>query len=184
MLADISASAPLKVLSLRYFNPIGADPQMRTGLQVPAPTHVLGKLVEAYHAGRPFAVTGLDYPTRDGSGIRDYVHVWDLATAHLRAIEVFDTLFEPADSRYTVINLGTGTGTTVLEFIEAFNKVVGAEVAVAESPRRPGDSAGAYTRSTRAAEQLGWRAEHTVEDGIRDSLTWFEQRGKVLPDLG
>jgi UDP-glucose 4-epimerase len=183
MLADISAGTPLRVLSLRYFNPIGADPKMRTGLQVPSPTHALGKLIEAYRAGRPFPVTGLDYPTRDGSGIRDYVHVWDLAAAHLRALEVFDTLFEADGSRYTVLNLGTGTGTTVLEFVEAFNKVVDVPVAVATAPRRPGDSAGAYTRSTRAQELLGWRAERTVEDGIRDSLAWFEQRGKILPDL-
>jgi UDP-glucose 4-epimerase len=183
MLTDISASSSLRVLSLRYFNPIGADPKMRTGLQVPSPTHVLGKLVEAHRAGRPFAVTGLDYPTRDGSGIRDYVHVWDLAAAHLRALEVFDTLFAADDSGYMAINLGTGTGTTVLEFVDAFNKVVDAPVTAVAAPRRPGDTAGAYTRSTRAADLLGWRTEHTLEEGIRDSLTWFEQRGKVLPDL-
>jgi UDP-glucose 4-epimerase len=181
MLTDISAATPLRVLSLRYFNPIGADPKLRTGLQVPSPSHALGKLVEAYRAGIPFSVTGVDYPTRDGSGIRDYVHVWDLAAAHLRALEVFDGLF--AGTPYQVINLGTGTGTTVLEFVEAFNKVVDNPVAVETAPRRPGDSAGAYTSSTRAAELLGWRAERTVEEGIRDSLTWFERRGEILPDL-
>ncbi|HET6533819.1 MAG TPA: UDP-glucose 4-epimerase GalE [Actinoplanes sp.] len=183
MLTDISASTPLRVLSLRYFNPIGADPKMRTGLQVASPSHALGRLVAAYRAGRPFPVTGVDYPTRDGSGIRDYVHVWDLAVAHLRALETFDTLFGPGEPRYAAINLGTGTGTTVLEFVEAFNKVVDTPVVVEAAPRRPGDSAGAYTRSTRAADLLGWRAERTVEDGIRDSLTWFERRGEVLPDL-
>jgi len=183
MLTDISASTPLRVLSLRYFNPIGADPKMRTGLQVAAPTHALGKLVEAYRAGRPFTVTGLDYPTRDGSGIRDYVHVCDLAAAHLRALEIFDALFEGGQSRSMVINLGTGRGTTVLEFVDAFNKVVDTPVAVAPAPRRPGDSAGAYTRSTRAADLLGWRAEHTIEEGIKDSLAWFDQRSQVLPDL-
>ena len=70
MLGDITAATPLRVLSLRYFNPIGADPKMRTGLQLPAPSHALGKLIEAYRAERPFPVTGVDYPTRDGSGIR------------------------------------------------------------------------------------------------------------------
>jgi UDP-glucose 4-epimerase len=183
MLADITASTPLRVLSLRYFNPIGADPKMRTGLQVASPTHALGKLVEAYRTGRPFQVTGLDYPTRDGSGIRDYVHVWDLAAAHLRALEVFDALFAADRPPYQVINLGTGTGTTVLEFVEAFNKVVDTPVPVAPAPRRPGDSAGAYTRSSRAAELLGWRAQHSLEEGIKDSLAWFDQRGTVLPDL-
>ncbi|MEV4118509.1 UDP-glucose 4-epimerase GalE [Micromonospora sp. NPDC049645] len=181
MLTDISASTPLRVLSLRYFNPIGADPKMRSGLQAPSPSHALGRLIESYRAGRPFGVTGLDYPTRDGSGVRDYVHVWDLAAAHLCALRVFDSLF--TDSRYKAINLGTGTGTTVLEFVEAFNRVVDTPVAVEPAPRRPGDTAGAYTRSTRAAELLGWQCERTVEDGIRDSLTWFARRGEVLPDL-
>ena len=183
MLTDITASLPFRALSLRYFNPIGADPKMRTGLQVAAPTHALGKLVEAYQAGRPFPVTGLDYPTRDGSGVRDYVHVWDLAEAHVRALEVFDTLFETEQSGFMVINLGTGRGTTVLELVDAFNRVVDTPVAIEPAQRRPGDSAGAYTRSRRAADLLGWRSEHTLEEGIRDSLMWFDQRGRVLPDL-
>jgi UDP-glucose 4-epimerase len=182
MLADIAVATPLRVLSLRYFNPIGADPKMRTGLQVPSPSHALGKLIEAHRDGRPFQVTGVDYPTRDGSGIRDYVHVWDLAEAHLRALEVFDTLFA-GEQRSTAINLGTGTGTTVLEFVAAFNEVTGTPVAVVPSPRRPGDQAGAFTRSTRAAELLGWRAQHTVTDGIRDTLAWFGRRDEILPDL-
>ncbi|NMO50355.1 UDP-glucose 4-epimerase GalE [Actinoplanes sp. TBRC 11911] len=182
MLADIAVATPMRVLSLRYFNPIGADPKMRTGLQVPSPSHALGKLIEAHRAGRPFPVTGVDYPTRDGSGIRDYVHVWDLADAHLRALETFDTVLA-GESRSTAINLGTGTGTTVLEFVEAFNRVAGTPVAVLPSPRRPGDQAGAYTRSHRAARLLGWRAEHSVTDGIRDTLAWFERRDEILPDL-
>lgn len=182
MLADIAAATPLRVLSLRNFNPIGADPKMRTGLQVASPSHALGKLIEAYRAGRPFPVTGVDYPTRDGSCIRDYVHVWDLAGAYLRALEVFDTLFA-AGSRYNVINLGSGTGTTVLEFVEAFNQVVDHPVAIEHAPRRPGDQVGAYTRGRKAADLLGWRAEQSVADGIRDSLTWFEERDRILPDL-
>src|SRR5450631_2885178 len=81
MLADIAAAGLIRVLSLRYFNPIGADPKMRTGLQLKWPTHALGKMIQAYQAGDPFPVTGTDWPTRDGSGLRDYVHVWDLALA-------------------------------------------------------------------------------------------------------
>ncbi|GGN56111.1 UDP-glucose 4-epimerase GalE [Actinoplanes lobatus] len=181
MLSDITAATPIKVLSLRYFNPIGSDPKMRTGLQLRSPSHALGKLIEVYREGKPFPVTGVDYPTRDGSGIRDYVHVWDLAGAHLRALEVFDTL--PFENGSLAINLGTGTGTTVLEFVEAFNQVADRAVEVGHAPRRPGDSAGAYTRSSRAADLLGWRAEHSVADGIRDSLNWFAQRERILPDL-
>ena len=87
MFADIAATQAIRVLSLRYFNPIGADPKLRTGLQLRRPTHALGKLIQAYEEGVPFQITGTDYPTRDGTGIRDYVHVWDLATAHLAALD-------------------------------------------------------------------------------------------------
>ena len=122
MFADIAAAQPIRVLSLRYFNPIGADPKMRTGLQLPKPTHALGKMMQAQEEGIPFEVTGTDYPTRDGSGIRDYIHVWDLATAHVAALGRFDALVASADA-YTAINLGTGAGTTVRELLEAFNDV-------------------------------------------------------------
>ncbi|MEU3453845.1 UDP-glucose 4-epimerase GalE [Micromonospora sp. NPDC006766] len=183
MLADISASSPLKVLSLRYFNPIGADPKMRTGLQLAAPSHALGKLIEAYRANVPFKVTGVDYPTRDGSGIRDYVHVWDLAEAHLRAVERFDDLFATNPAHHMMLNLGTGSGTTVLELVAAFNRVVDRPVEVEYAPRRPGDSVGAYTRSSRAEELLGWWAERSLTEGVADSLAWFDYRSRLLPDL-
>jgi UDP-glucose 4-epimerase len=88
MFADIAAAHPIRVLSLRYFNPIGADPQMRTGQQLARPTHALGKMIQAHEQGVPFVVTGTDYPTRDGSGLRDYIHVWDLAAAHVAAGQV------------------------------------------------------------------------------------------------
>src|SRR5271169_4820854 len=87
MFADIAAAHPLRVLSLRYFNPIGADPKMRTGLQARRPTHALGKLIQAAEQDVPFLITGTDWPTRDGSGIRDYIHVWDLAAAHVAALD-------------------------------------------------------------------------------------------------
>ena len=96
MFADIAAARPIRVLSLRYFNPIGADPKMRTGLQLARPTHALGKMIQAQEEGVPFLITGTDYPTRDGSGLRDYIHVWDLATAHVAALNRFDALPGPA----------------------------------------------------------------------------------------
>ena len=89
MLQDVARGTDLTVVSLRYFNPIGSDPKRRTGLQLKYPSHALGKLIEARNAGEAFTVTGADYPTRDGSGIRDYIHVWDLADAHVRALENF-----------------------------------------------------------------------------------------------
>ena len=101
--ADIAAATPINIISLRYFNPIGADPSMRTGLQLEFPSHALGKLIEARNTGTPFTITGVDWPTRDGSGIRDYIHVWDLAAAHVAAIEKFDSVV--GDNDYLAINL-------------------------------------------------------------------------------
>jgi UDP-glucose 4-epimerase len=181
LLADAAAATDLGVLSLRYFNPIGADPQLRTGLQLAAPSHALGQLLDKHRAGQPFGLTGVDYPTRDGSGIRDYVHVWDLALAHVAALERFDTALD--GDRCAAVNLGTGTGTTVRELVAAFEEVTGDRVDVVEHPRRPGDSAGAYTRSDKARRLLGWEAQRTVHQGIADSLAWFERRPSVLPDL-
>ncbi|SBT65830.1 UDP-glucose 4-epimerase [Micromonospora sediminicola] len=183
MLADIAASSPLRVLSLRYFNPIGADPAMRTGLQTAVPSHALGRLMLAHRAGVPFAVNGLDWPTRDGSGLRDYVHVWDLAVAHLRALERFDDIFAVGAAPHVAVNLGSGTGTTVLELVAAFNAVVDRPVLVREAPRRPGDAAGAYARGRRARELLGWRARRDLATGIADSLAWHDRRERLLGDL-
>ncbi|MHA6759139.1 UDP-glucose 4-epimerase GalE [Streptacidiphilus sp. PAMC 29251] len=178
---DTAQATSLRVLSLRYFNPVGADPQLRTGLQTPLPSHALGKLIEAHRNGTPFRITGTDWPTRDGSGIRDYVHVWDLARAHVAALQRFE-LALPADGpeSYQVINLGTGAGTTVRELIAAFERVTGTPVLTEESTRRPGDNAGAFTGSTRAATLLGWRPELTLDQAITDTLAWFAHRESVL----
>ncbi|MEU9147277.1 UDP-glucose 4-epimerase GalE [Streptomyces sp. NPDC048349] len=184
-LEDISSTGDMHIISLRYFNPIGADPKMRTGLQVRRPTHALGKMIEAYQNGDTFQVTGVDWPTRDGSGIRDYVHVWDLARAHIQALTRFETVFpEGGTETYKVINLGTGTGTTVFELLEAFAKVTGQRLPSVETDRRPGDSAGAFSRGTRASSLLDWRPERSIEEGIRDSLTWFDKRDSVIGTEG
>ncbi|GAA1961243.1 UDP-glucose 4-epimerase GalE [Kitasatospora viridis] len=187
VLRDVAAAGQLGVVSLRYFNPIGADPQLRTGLQIRTPTHALGRMIDSRAGGRPFAITGTDYPTRDGSGIRDYVHVWDLAEAHLRALHRFDAI--TAGHGHQVINLGSGTGTTVRELLGAFESVTGEQLPVVEAPARPGDPAGSRPDSARARELLDWEPQFTVEQGIRDSLRWAELRDAVLngeadPDAG
>jgi UDP-glucose 4-epimerase len=176
--ADIAAAHPLHVLSLRYFNPIGADPKMRTGLQLRRPTHALGKMMQAHAEGIPFVITGTDWPTRDGSGVRDYIHVWDLAEAHVAALSRFDALPGPV----TVINLGTGTGTTVRELLAAFNRIADRPVQWREAGRRPGDIAGAYTRITRAERLLGWRSQYSLTESIRHSLQWAAIRDEVLSE--
>jgi UDP-glucose 4-epimerase len=180
MFADVAAGTPLRVISLRYFNPVGADPKLRTGLQTRYPTHALGKLIQAHETGEPFQVTGTDYATRDGSGIRDYVHVWDLAAAHISALTAFDAILGDATS--IAINLGTGTGTTVRELVAAFNTVVDEPVATIDAPRRPGDVIGTFTRSDRAKHLLDWEPRHSLAEGIADSLRWSAVRDSVLGD--
>jgi UDP-glucose 4-epimerase len=169
MFADIAAAEPISILSLRYFNPIGADPLMRTGLQIPDPTHALGKILQSVSEQTVFYVTGTGYPTRDGSGIRDYIHVWDLATAHVAALHRFAEIM---GSSYGVMNLGSGTGTTVRELVAAVSRVTGTPVPVRDAPPRPGDVVGAYTRVEKARRLLGWEPRFSIDDGIRHSLQW------------
>jgi len=171
-------------IALRYFNPIGADPQMRTGIHIKNPSHVLGKLVDVSLGNLPaFELTGTDWPTRDGSGIRDYIHVWDLAQAHVQAMEQFSQIFERAgnpENRYVVINLGTGHGVTVRELVTAFEKVYGKPINKVEKPPRPGDVAGAYANADTAKRLIGWEAKLSIEQGIADALRWGEVRENIL----
>ena len=181
-LKDLSAAMPFRGIALRYFNPIGADPSMRSGIHVEKPSHVIGKLVDvALGRDEVFKITGTDWPTRDGTGIRDYIHVWDLARAHVQAVTGFDTAFDRSGGGdYLVINLGSGNGVTVRELVTAFEKVWGSEIRKEEAPPRPGDVAGAYASADRALELLGWKTEHTVEEGIASSLEWGRKRESLL----
>ncbi|MFS0893305.1 UDP-glucose 4-epimerase GalE [Microbacterium sp. 179-I 3D3 NHS] len=174
ILKDAATAGDFRAIALRYFNPIGADPQLRTGLQNPTPSHALGKIMQAHVAGEPFPITGTDWATRDGSGLRDYIHVWDLALAHVAAVQRFDEVASD-DDPYRVINLGTGDGVTVRELVAAFERVTGEPLAVVETDRRPGDQAGAFAIVDLAAEALGWRAQRSVDDGVRDALAWSEK---------
>ena len=180
VLRDESATGRLGVVALRYFNPIGADPALRTGLQNPHPTHAMGKMIEAHAAGEPFTVTGVDWPTRDGSGLRDYIHVWDLARAHVAVLQRFDSVV--GDLGYDVINLGTGQGTTVFELAEAFGEATGTPLEVRTGPARPGDVVGSASRTDKAQSVLGWNAELSLVDGVRDALAWAEKLPAVLTE--
>lgn len=180
ILEDVARAHGVRAIALRYFNPIGADPRLRTGLQDPNPTHALGKLIEAAQRNQAFTITGTDWPTRDGSGIRDYIHVWDLARAHVRAIERFDHAVPGGDVSYRAINVGTGHGTTVRELVAAFQEATDKPLVVEESGPRPGDGVGCYARTDLAEELLGWRAEYSVTEAIRDAIRWSEARDGVL----
>jgi UDP-glucose 4-epimerase len=154
---------------------------MRTGLQHPQPSHLLGRLINALDAGEEFHITGTDWPTRDGSGIRDFIHVWDLARAHVEALRRFDEVLPVGGaSSYDVLNLGSGTGTTVREFVAAFQRVVDRPLRVTDAPSRPGDVVGSYTRTDKAAAALDWSCDYTVEDGIRHSLEWSSTHRRQL----
>jgi UDP-glucose 4-epimerase len=184
ILEDFARAYGLRGIALRYFNPIGADPQMRSGMHIKEPSHILGKLVAVALGEEPvFNITGVDWPTRDGTGIRDYVHVWDLALAHVKAVEKFDRVIDAAaepDAPYVVINLGTGRGVTVRELVTAFEKVYGQAIHKAEQPPRPGDVAGAYANADKAKKLLDWKAELSIEQGIADALQWGEIREQIL----
>lgn len=185
ILKDFCAAYPtMHGISLRYFNPIGADPQMRTGIHIKNPSHVLGKLVDVALGKLPaFEITGVNWPTRDGTGIRDYIHVWDLAQAHVQAVEQFTQVFERAGNpqdRYLVINLGTGHGVTVRELVNAFEEVYGKTINKVERPPRPGDVAGAYANADTARRLIGWEAALPIQKGIADALRWGEVRESII----
>jgi UDP-glucose 4-epimerase len=184
VLKDFCTAYDMKGIALRYFNPIGADPKLRTGAHIENPSHVLGKLVEAaVNDDVVFKITGVDWPTRDGSGVRDYIHVWDLAMAHVKAMENFEDAFKKAgdlNTSYLVINLGTGNGVTVKELVNAFEKVYRQPIKKEEAPPRPGDVAGSYANADTAKRLLGWKAEHSIEDGIRDALRWEEVKRTII----
>ncbi len=183
VLKDFCARYDMRAIALRYFNPIGSDPQLRTGLHIQFPSLVVGKMVDVALGRLPeFHITGVDWPTRDGTGIRDYVHVWDLANAHVLALTDFDQVFARADdaTKYLVINLGTGNGVTVREILAAFERVYGQEIPKRETPPRPGDVAGAYANADTAKRLLGWQPEMTLDQAIDSALKWGEKRKTML----
>ncbi len=170
MLRDVSASdAGWNIALLRYFNPAGAHPSGRIGEDPNGIPNNLLPYVTQVAVGRLeyVRVFGNDYPTPDGTGVRDYIHVSDLAAGHLKALEKLAE--KPGLVTY---NLGTGRGYSVLEVIAAFEKVSGKKVPYRIMPRRPGDIATAYADPSRARAELGWEAALNLEDMVRDSWRW------------
>jgi UDP-glucose 4-epimerase len=165
------ASETLRSLSLRYFNPIGAHPSAAIGeLPLGVPTILvpyITQTVAGWH--NELTVFGGDYPTPDGTNIRDYVHVLDLAKAHVKALEFISG---KKAGYYDVLNIGTGKGSSVLEVINTFEKAIGRRVPYKIGPRRPGDIVASYADATKAQKMLGWRAEKTLEDALVDAWRW------------
>jgi UDP-glucose 4-epimerase len=181
VLQDMAAATDLSAIILRYFNPIGSDPDLESGIYAKEPSHVLGQLVMAARGQKDsFTITGVDHPTRDGTGIRDYIHVWDLAKAHVRAIERFDDVIAAVGTPSSVINVGTGEGVTVRELVASFERVFGKEVPISEAPPRPGDAVGAFANVDKSRELLQWRTELSLDDAIASALAWGERRQEIL----
>jgi len=166
-----AASTNIKSISLRYFNPIGAH---KSGLIGELPLGIPANLVPyitqtAAGIRKKITVNGNDYPTADGTCIRDYIHVQDLAKAHVKALS---RLEKQSARYYDVFNVGTGKGNSVLEAIKTFEEVNGVRVPHEIGPRRAGDIQESYASVEKAQNILGWKAEKTMADGLADAWKW------------
>ncbi|AUD59836.1 UDP-glucose 4-epimerase [Shewanella hafniensis] len=170
ILADVHNADPSwNIARLRYFNPVGAH---ASGLIGEDPNDIPNNLMPfiaqvAVGKRAALSVFGDDYPTHDGTGVRDYIHVVDLANGHLKALAKLAT--KPGLVTY---NLGTGQGYSVLDMVHAFERACGNTIAYQIAPRRPGDIAACYADPTHAREDLGWQATHTLEDMANSSWHW------------
>lgn len=172
MLHDLAARDPSwRVINLRYFNPVGAHPSGTIG-EDPAgiPNNLMPYVCQVASGLRPeLQVFGDDYPTRDGTGVRDFIHVMDLAEGHVAALGAIQRM--PAGAVSTV-NLGTGRGYSVLELVDAFERANGIRIPRRIVARRPGDIATCYADASRARTELGWTAKRGIEEMVRDAWRW------------
>jgi len=180
VLSDLSAADPRwNVVLLRYFNPVGAHPSGRIGEDPNGLPNNLMPYISQVAVGRlpRLQVFGADYRTPDGTGVRDYIHVVDLARGHVRAVERIGEL-----QGVSCLNLGTGRGYTVLEVVHAFEKACGRPVPYDVVARRPGDVAECWADPSRAREVLGWRPEHDLDAMCRDAWRWQVANPQGYPD--
>ena len=165
MLADEARAHGLAAVSLRYFNVAGASEPL--GEDHEPETHLIPLILQAAAGTREhISIFGTDYPTPDGSAVRDYIHVDDLARAHVLALE------KAQPGRHDIYNLGSGTGYSVREVIDAVRRVTGRELEVREQERRPGDPPQLVAANAKAREGLGWTPERSLEDMIADAWAW------------
>ena len=170
ILKDLCASDPdWSVSLLRYFNPIGAHESGKIG-EAPngIPNNLMPYIAQVAVGKREkLSVFGDDYDTPDGTGVRDYIHVVDLAKGHVAAVKRAETV-----KGCEIYNLGTGVGVSVLELVHAFEKATGVKIPYVIAPRRPGDIAYSYADASKAWQVLGWKTEKTAEDACRDTWRW------------
>ncbi|MGZ5242531.1 MAG: UDP-glucose 4-epimerase GalE [Bacteroidia bacterium] len=183
ILQDVCTSSDLQCISLRYFNPVGAHRSAEIGeLPIGVPNSLIPFITQTAAGLRPkITVYGSDYPTPDGTCIRDYIHVVDLAKAHVKAIDRL--LNKKNEKNLEVYNLGTGNGFSVLEVIKAFERATGQKLNYEMGPRRPGDVIAVYGDTTLATEQLGWKAEETLDSMMASAWKWQLKIPELYPNL-
>ena len=172
MLRDTAAAHDLKYVALRYFNVAGADPQARMGQRTPDATHLIKVCCQAALGMRERVdIFGTDYPTPDGTGIRDYIHIEDLAAAHLMALSYLEQ-----GGNSTTLNVGYGQGSSVREVIRMVKEVAGVDFAVTEAPRRPGDPASLVAQAERIRQVLGWQPHYNdLRTIVADAWRWEQK---------
>ena len=168
----------MRVVSLRYFNPIGAHPTALIGeLPIGVPSNLVPYITQtAIGKRQKLTVFGNDYNTADGSCVRDFIHVVDVAQAHIRAMEYLSR--QKADPMYRVMNLGTGIGVSVLELVNTFEKVTGVKLNYSIGPRRAGDVEKTYADPSRAFRELEWKPKFSIEDGLLHAWQWEQKLTK------
>lgn len=172
ILRDIQVSdASWRIVLLRYFNPVGAHPSSRIGEDPRGIPNNLMPFIQQVAVGRRphLAIFGTDYETKDGTGVRDFIHVMDLATGHTAAVR---KIFETPNLGCIVYNLGTGKGTSVLEMVSSFEKAAGMKIPVKLCDRRPGDASEVFSSPEKAEKELNWRSHFTIDDMCRDQWNW------------
>ncbi|HEX5742455.1 MAG TPA: UDP-glucose 4-epimerase GalE [Flavobacteriaceae bacterium] len=172
IIADASKAHGIKAISLRYFNPIGAHSSAKIGeLPIGVPQNLIPFITQtATGIRQELSVFGSDYPTPDGTAIRDYIHVVDLAKAHIAALNRL--LNNQQKNNYEVFNVGTGKGSSVLEVINAFEKVSNTKLNYKIVGRREGDITAVFANTTLANRELGWKAELTLEEALLSAWNW------------
>lgn len=171
MLRDLSrADDRWNIIALRYFNPVGAHPSGKIGEDPTKPFTNLMPYISQVAIGQKDIVTifGDDYPTEDGTGVRDYIHVMDLATGHVSAMKKL----EKGNFGIKFYNLGTGSGVSVLQLIKTFESVNKVKIPYVIQPRREGDISEMYANAILAEQELGWKSKHTLEEMCADFWRW------------
>ena len=176
IIEDATKAIPMHAIALRYFNPVGAHPSSKIGeLPIGTPSNLIPYLTQATAGIRgELTVFGDNYDTPDGTCIRDFIHVMDLAEAHVAAVE----FLAKTSASFTTLNIGSGSGNSVREVIDTFEKINSVKVPYKIGPRRPGDIVKIWADASKAKELLGWQTSRTLEDSMRDAWNWQLALGK------